>query len=80
MRRPWWLRRDDDDGDRELGTPGPVLGRDGQPVLGRDGEPLEKVLVVTRRDWMGDPTETVWVDPRIAWQYDDTQWGDRPCR
>lgn len=63
----------------------PVVGPDGQPLLdgngepvrvavGPDGKPLEKVLVVTRRDGYGDVTEAVWMDPRIAWQYDESRW------
>ncbi|MDE0545480.1 hypothetical protein [Microbacterium sp. C7(2022)] len=75
MRWLWALRREDaDDQDRELGKRGPVLDRDGEPVLGPDGNPLQKVLVVTRRDWSGDAVEAVWVDPRLAWQYDEAQW------
>jgi hypothetical protein len=39
-----------------------------------------KVLVTIARDRMGYPTEQVWVDESIAWQWDDRGWGDRPCR
>lgn len=75
MRRPWWLRRSEgDDSDREIGESGPLLDRDGEPVLGRDGQPIEKVLVVTRRDGMGDVVEAVWMDPRLAWQWDESTW------
>lgn len=74
MRRPWWLaRREREDEDRVLGTPGPVLSG-GVPVVGPDGEPLQKVLVASRRDASGYPVEEVWVDPRIAWQYDESRW------
>lgn len=75
MRLPWWLRRGEADSeDRELGEPGPVLDRDGEPVLGPEGQRLDKVLVTTRRDPMGDVTEAVWMDPRIAWQWDESVW------
>lgn len=75
MRRPWWLRRHEADReDCELGTPGPVLDRRGTVVLGPDGQPLAKVLVTTGRDELGYVTEAVWVDPRIAWQWDDSTW------
>lgn len=75
MRWLWALRREQpDDGNRELGERGPVLDRDGEPVLGPDGRPLQKLLVVTRRDEFGDAVEAVWVDPRLAWQYDEAQW------
>lgn len=75
MRRPWWLRSSEaDDEDGELGTPGPVLDPEGEPVLGPGGQPLEKVLVVTRRDTMGDVAEAAWMDPRIAWQWDESVW------
>lgn len=75
MRLPWWIRRQENDPeDRDHGKPGVVLDRTGAAVVGPDGEPLRKVLVVSRRDGLGDPTERVWVDPRIAWQWDDRGW------
>lgn len=67
-------RREEDAADREHGRPGVVVDRDGAAVHGPDGRPLEKVLVVVQRDGMGDPTESVWVDPRIAWQWDESTW------
>lgn len=75
MRWPWWMpRRENDAEEREHGKPGIVFDRDGAEVLGPDGTPLQKVLVVSRRDRMGDATERVWVDPRIAWQWDESTW------
>lgn len=70
---PWWTRPGPD----ALvvhGTPGPVLDADGEPVLGPDGEPLEKVLVPLRSDHHGEPEEEAWVDPRVAWQWDESTW------
>ncbi len=55
--------------DDELSQPGPVLDEHGNPVLGADGRPLEKVRVVTRRDWAGDACEWVWCDPRTAGEW-----------
>ncbi len=82
MRSAWtWLLRlatDSVDVDDEQGAPGPVVDAEGVPVLGRDGEPLIKVRVLTSLDYQGEPDEWLWVDPRVASQWDVRRWHDHP--
>lgn len=64
MKRRWWMVRAESDAFEE-----PVVH--GEPGGGR-------VLVVTKRDRRGNPTEHTWTAPATAAHWDESFWRDTP--